>query len=121
MALMSVGVVLGAEPERLAVDEAEAWLAKTAGAQLLDVRTAEEYAEGHLQGARRVTWGQSDFEKQVLAVLDPSKPVLVYCRSGRRSTAAIEVMEKLGFREVRELKGGILAWQKAGRSLIKGE
>ncbi len=66
-----------------------------------------------------VTWGEKDFEKQALAQLAKDKPVLVYCRSGRRSTAAAEVLAKLGFDVIRNLEGGIIAWQKAGKPVVK--
>ena len=63
---------------------------------LVDVRTAKEYAEGHLQGATNVVWGD-DFEKQWNAAgIKKRFTVAVYCRSGRRSNAAASALVKMG-------------------------
>jgi rhodanese-related sulfurtransferase len=94
--------------------EVEAWLAKHPGARIVDVRTPEEFATGHLKGAQLIDWKADDFEARVKAALDPAKPVLLICRSGRRSTEAAKLMEKLGFTTLAELHGGMLAWVKAG-------
>lgn len=77
--------------------------------QLVDVRTPEEFAEGHLPDARNIDFEGNDFEKNIQA-LDKAKPTFIYCRSGNRSAGAMEVMVKTGFREVYNLKGGIKKW-----------
>lgn len=87
--------------------------------QLLDVRTEEEWNEGRLDGAVRVEIGSRDFTTQVKANLDESQPVLVYCRSGRRSARATDKLEAMGFKTVYDLKGGILAWTKDGQKVVK--
>lgn len=85
---------------------------------VLDVRTPQEYRAGHLHGARNVNFLSESFAKE-LEKLPKDRPYLVHCRSGRRSTRALAVFEKLGFRKVFHLDGGILAWQKAGLPLEK--
>ncbi len=65
-------------------------------AAVIDVRTAEEFATGHLDGALNFDVQSSSFAEQVSA-LDPAANYVVYCRSGNRSTAAIESMKALGF------------------------
>lgn len=87
-------------------------LEKTNNAQLIDVRTAEEYAGGHIDNAKNIDWNGNDFDTQV-ASLDKTKPVLVYCLSGGRSKKAAAKLNELGFKEVIELNGGYLAWEKA--------
>ena len=82
-------------------------------ALLLDVRTPEEYNEGHLKGAILINYHDSDFVDQV-SKLDKNKTVYVYCHSGKRSSAAQEKMQKMNFKNVINLDGGIVAWQKAG-------
>lgn len=82
----------------------------TPDVQLLDVRTAEEYAEGHIAGALLCDVKQSDFSARATALLTPGKPVAVYCRSGRRSATAALMLADRGFKVV-NLKGGIIAWQ----------
>ena len=85
---------------------------------LVDVRTPKEYAEGHLEGARNVTWGD-DFEKQWKAAdIKKRFTVAVYCRGGRRSKAAAKELVKMGYKVI-DLDGGIMAWQKAGKPVVK--
>jgi rhodanese-related sulfurtransferase len=85
-------------------------LQKTPGAVLLDVRTAEEYGEGHLAQARNVDYKRDDFRQQV-GQLDKSKPYFVYCKAGMRSEKAADIMKELGFRQVYTLDGGIDEWE----------
>ncbi len=85
-------------------------LHKTPGAVLLDVRTAEEYEEGHLAQARNVDYKRDDFRQQV-SKLDKSKPYFVYCKGGVRSDKAADIMKELGFRQVYTLEGGIDDWE----------
>lgn len=82
------------------------------GVQLVDVRTASEYAENHLEGSLNIDAQQSTFLEQAKGQLDAARPVAVYCRSGRRSAAAAKQLAAEGF-QVTNLKGGILAWQEA--------
>ncbi len=79
------------------------------GVQLVDVRTAEEYANGHIPAAVNIDVLQPDFAKRI-ATLDKERTVALYCRSGRRSKSAAEQAVKLGFKVV-ELDGGVLSWQ----------
>lgn len=97
------------------------WLAKTPAAQVLDVRTKEEFATGHLTNATLIPWTDKDFKTRVDKELDPSKPVFVYCRSGGRSAQAATALVKAGFKDVRDLAGGITGWQKAGNPISKPE
>ena len=90
---------------------------ETKGA-IVDVRTPKEFNEGHLQNAKNFNWKGSDFDKEVSS-LKKSEPIFVYCRSGRRSAEAASRMRAMGFKEVYELAGGIIAWEEAGLSLIK--
>ena len=84
---------------------------------MLDVRTPEEFAEGHLDGAVLVDFYDADFADQ-LAELDPDVPYLVYCRSGNRSGQTLDVMEQLGFTSAVDVDGGIVAWQDAGLPVV---
>ena len=81
--------------------------------QLVDVRTAEEMAEGRIPGAVMICYTCPNFEEAILAI-DKSKPVYVYCARGRRSANASAVMKKLGFTRVYDLKGGYTAWVESG-------
>lgn len=102
----------------LTVNEFEAMLKQDETVQLLDVRTPEEFAEYHLAGAINIDWYGEGFAAHVQAQLDKARPVMVYCRSGRRSAAAAKVLDGLGFTTY-NLKGGILAWTDAGKKVTK--
>ncbi len=78
--------------------------------QLIDVRTAQEYAEGHIDGAANVDVKSDDFIAAASAQLSKARPVAVYCRSGRRSANAADQLASEGF-SVTNLSGGILAWE----------
>jgi rhodanese-related sulfurtransferase len=82
-------------------------------ATVIDVRTPEEYSEGHLPNAINYDWNGDDFDEQV-SQLDKEKPVLVYCRSGKRSASAASALRAQGFKQVYELKGGITEWKDKG-------
>jgi thioredoxin 1 len=96
----------------VAVAEFKTALEKNPTAQLIDVRTPGEYAGGYINNAQNIDWNGNDFDTQI-AVLDKSKPVLVYCLGGGRSKKAAAKLNALGFIEVIELDGGYLAWTKA--------
>lgn len=83
---------------------------------VLDVRTAEEYAEGHIVGALNIDQGQGDFMEKAKAQLPSDKTIAVYCRSGRRSASAASRLAAEGYTCV-NLKGGIVAWKEAGKDV----
>lgn len=116
------------ESVKIQPKDASEWLAKTPEVQVVDVRTTAEFTRDHLPKAvlipwmeMEIRWTQADFEMSAKKQLDPKKPVLVYCRSGRRSAAASSALSKLGFTMIRDLDGGIVAWEKAGQSVVKPE
>ena len=84
------------------------------GALLLDVRTPEEWAEGHLAGAaHKDYWGDDDFDAAMNSI-PRDRPVLVYCAGGGRSGLTAEELNKAGHLEVYNLEDGITGWQDAG-------
>ena len=90
-----------------------AQLIENPGVALLDVRTAAEYAEGHIEGAILVDQKQGDFIEKAKAALPKDKKIAVYCRSGRRSADAANRLAAEGY-QCANLKGGIIAWKEAG-------
>ncbi len=80
---------------------------------ILDVRTLEEFSEGHLEGAAMLDFYRDDFADE-LAKLDRDVPYLLYCRSGNRSGQTAAIMRELGFTDVADIDGGIGAWNQAG-------
>lgn len=87
-------------------------------AVLIDVRQPDEYAEGHLRGAQLLNVLETATFQADIAALDKSKHYYIYCRSGRRSHNAATQMKAIGL-QVTDLKGGITAWQSAGKPIVK--
>jgi rhodanese-related sulfurtransferase len=85
---------------------------------ILDVRTPEEYAGGHIENSVNVDYEAADFRDQV-GKLDKSKTYLVYCRSGIRSAAASDIMLEMGFDNIYNMTGGITDWQAAGYPVVQ--
>jgi thioredoxin 1 len=83
---------------------------KNPTAAILDVRTPEEFSKGHLPSALNIDWNGNGFEEQIKS-LEKTKPVYVYCLSGKRSSDAARKMRSEGFSNVYELAGGILKWR----------
>ena len=86
--------------------------------QLLDVRTAEEFAEGHLAGATNIDVKKGTFMEEAKVRLDTTRKVAVYCRSGRRSADAASMLSGEGYQVV-NLLGGIVDWQAKRRPITK--
>ncbi len=99
-------------------DAFESMLAGKNAHQLIDVRTPDEYQDGHLANARLINFYAADFTQQ-LSQLDKTQPVLVYCAVGGRSGKAAAQLTKLGFSQVYDLKGGYTAWAAAGKKTVK--
>lgn len=93
---------------------------ETPDPQILDVRTPEEFASGHIDNAKNANWLSADFVVNA-EKLDKSKPVFVYCKSGGRSQKAVEKLNELGFTTLYQLDGGILKWDAAGLSKPSGK
>ena len=85
---------------------------------LVDVRTPGEYAQGHLATAVLIDIYSDDFKSRV-SKLDKSKPVFVYCKAGSRSSSAANELSEMGFKEIYDLSGGIIAWQQANKPTEK--
>jgi thioredoxin len=101
--------------ENIAPEAFSKKIKETPNAQILDVRTPEEFASEHIENAVNVDWLGSDFVANA-EKLDKSKPVFVYCKSGGRSSKAAAKLAELGFKNIYELQGGILKWSAAGLS-----
>ena len=104
----------------LKVDEFEKMLSEDRTVQLVDVRTPEEYAAGHLDGAVNIDWYADSFMEQVEAKLTKDRPVMVYCRSGKRSAAAAAKLDGYYFKTY-NLIGGYMAWTEAGKPTVNGD
>lgn len=88
------------------------------GSFVLDVREDNEVRGGKIKGARHIPLGQLKGRVNELEQAK-EKPVLVYCRSGNRSAHACHMLTKMGFQNVSNLAGGIMAWESANLPLSK--
>ena len=122
LALLGLGTASSCSQQMVAFDNADVNgfidVLASGDVQLLDVRTADEYNEGHLAGALNIDVKQSGFVDKAIGVLDTTRTVAVYCRSGRRSVTAAKQLAAAGCTVV-NLEGGIEAWQKAGRPVTR--
>ncbi len=89
-----------------------------AKAPVLDVRSPEEFARGHIPGAVNLNIHSPDFATQA-AQFNKKKPILVHCHAGSRGAIAAAELSKLGFKSVFNLEGGLDAWEKAGHPTEK--
>ena len=94
-------------------------LVKDLAVTILDVRSPEEFAQGHLQKARLIPVGEIADRIGELSLLKDKK-ILVYCHAGNRSAAASRILMKNGFTSVENLDGGIAAWTARGNKIVKG-
>lgn len=86
--------------------------------QLIDVREPVEHAEMHIPGARLIPLGE--LQRRV-SEISRDLPVVIHCRSGKRGEAALATLKALGFTEVVNLAGGILAWRDAGMAVARAD
>jgi L-ascorbate metabolism protein UlaG (beta-lactamase superfamily)/rhodanese-related sulfurtransferase len=113
LALLGLNTACGQQPYTdMNVDEFDNLIAQP-DVQLLDVRSQAEYDEGHIAGSRLADVKLDGFIEKASAMLDTSRTVAVYCRSGRRSASAAKQLAAHGYKVV-NLQGGILAWQSQG-------
>jgi rhodanese-related sulfurtransferase len=97
----------------LTPSEAETLLQTSTDLVVIDVRTQEEFAEGHIAGARNVNFNSPTFAEQMKAFT--GKKILVHCAAGGRSTRALEALSGTPFEQVYHLNKGFNAWVEAGK------
>ena len=81
--------------------------------QLVDVRTKKEYSLEHIVKSQNIDVLSPTFDQEIIR-LDKEKPVLVYCRSGKRSSECVEKLKDAGFVKIYDLSGGIAKWKYSG-------
>ena len=101
-ALIAVGATSCSSSSSDSPDTSVSNIELVPASRVIDVRTAEEFAEGHVKGARNLDIQNGDFE-EALKDLDKEASYSVYCRSGNRSAAAVELMRNEGFTNVVDL------------------
>jgi rhodanese-related sulfurtransferase len=111
---VSASLAAGSKATNVTVEQARKLIHERGGKAdflVLDVRTPAEFAGGHLPGALNVDIQSRDFETRIGA-LDRRKTYLVYCRSGNRSTKAVQAMERMDFQSVYHMTEGVIGWEK---------
>ncbi len=90
---------------------------------LIDIRTNEEFAAGHIEGAIHIPRGVLEFRlKRAIPKLSKDDEIVIYCKTGElRSPLAYHSLKQLGFKNVYSLKGGWLAWPDKGDAVVDGE
>jgi len=104
----------------ITVEEAYQLLNSDDDIQLVDVRTPEEYEEKHIPYSQNICVTDDNFE-ELASKLDKNRPIYVYCRSGKRSAEAAQILRKMGFKEVYDMEGGIIRWEEYGYELNNQE
>ncbi len=116
--IFSVTISITNAQSKLEADAFESVIKQTPTIQVLDVRTPQEYSNGHISNGLNLNINDTEF-KDKLEELDRTKPVAVYCAGGVRSARAVSILHQLGFQMVYDLIGGITAWNGKGKVVVK--
>ena len=111
-------LMLAADPAKHVKADEAAKIIADGKVAVIDVRTPDEFKDGHIQGAKNIDIMSTDFEAQ-LGKLDKTQPTLVHCQAGGRSTRALPIFEKLGFTNLIHLDEGFGGWATAGKPVVK--
>jgi len=85
--------------------------------QLVDVRTPEEHDEGYIANSQNIDYKSPTFDEDIKK-LDKTKPVILYCKTGKRSAKCAKKLKEAGFEQIYELEGGITEWKYKGKDVI---
>lgn len=110
----------GSSPEVRDISQQELLESPPADALILDVRTAEEYAGGHVPGAVHIPYDELPRRIAELGA-DTNRPLVVYCESGRRTTMAISTLQETGRTNILHLEGDMRAWREADRPTVRAD
>lgn len=91
---------------------------KSANQTIIDIRTPQEFSEGHIEGAVNINYYDNNFIDQI-AKYDKNQPIFIYCRSGNRTSSASKKIADYGFTQIYDLEGGILYWLKNNNETVK--
>jgi len=84
--------------------------------QLVDVRTPDEHNEEHIINSQNIDFNSPNFEEEI-KYLDKTKPVILYCKSGKRSAKCGKKLIEAGFVKIYDLEGGISKWKHKGKKI----
>lgn len=115
--VLFIATTIGCEAQQkegikvISPEEAKTAMAAEEDLVLVDVRTQEEFAEGNIEGAKNINFYDADFKEQ-MQQYNKEKPIYIYCRSGARSAKAAKQLQEIGFKEIYDIEGGYLNWEK---------
>ena len=115
--LVATGTSLASPPQVTPQQVREMQAQKSTAPFVLDVRTPEEFATGHVPGAVNIPYDQVASR---LVEIPKDKDVVLYCRSGRRAGIAAAELEKAGYKDLQLMQGDMPAWEKAGLPVEAG-
>ena len=119
-----IGLLFSCGPKEgqqdLIASEFQTAMSAESDAQILDVRTIDEFQNGHIEGAINADVNSAAFQ-QIASDLNKDKTVFVYCLSGARSASAAGMLKEMGFKSIVNLTGGMLAWRSANLPVATGE
>jgi thioredoxin len=119
-----IGLLFSCGPKEgqqdLSASEFQTAMSAESDAQILDVRTIDEFQNGHIEGAINADVNSAALQ-QIASDLNKDKTVFVYCLSGARSASAAEMLKEMGFKSIVNLTGGMLAWRSANLPVATGE
>ncbi len=113
---MGIGRLFGLRGGVGSVTPGDAHQRQSAGSLLIDVRERQEWNSGHAPGAKHIPLGQL---AQRARELPKDRELLVICRSGNRSSVAVELLQQAGFPQVHNVTGGMVVWQRVGLPVVK--
>ncbi|WP_196885478.1 rhodanese-like domain-containing protein [Aureivirga sp. CE67] len=88
-------------------------------AEIIDVRTPEEYKEGHVAGAKNINVFDANFVKKMEASYKKDQPIYLYCKAGSRSMKASKMLKEAGYTKIYNVDGGFLAWKSKNYQIEK--
>jgi len=107
--VLFAGPLLAAPPDRVTPEELKTTLDNSEPVVLIDVRTPEEFAAGHIPGSRSMPVDTLEGVERL-----PEGKIILYCKAGKRTQRAFEILSKKGFTGLSVLDGGLDAWKASG-------
>ena len=105
------------EGVKLVTPEEMQTILETEDVQLVDVRTPKEYKEGYIKSSQNIDYNSPTFDEDIKK-LDKTKPVILYCKSGKRSAKCTDKLIEAGFEKIYDLEGGITEWKYKGFEVV---
>lgn len=106
--------------KQISVTEIKSMLEEGASLKIIDVRSPEEFSEGHVQGVALMPLPQISEDSIKALSLSPDEPLYFICRSGRRSDHAAQIFKEMGYSHSHNIIGGVLDWSAKGYEMVQG-